>query len=343
MLFGAALDLDLAISFLVRPGDEGILGRAADVTVDDLSLGSLERFASHVDVLTFEHELTPIDTLKALENQGVCLRPSAETMAIAANKLAQRELFQRLKLPIPRFVRLNADTVFDLPCIAKAITGGYDGRGVRWINEASDLGPLVESDTPWLLEELLEVDKEIAVLTVSTPDGDITTYPPVRTIQRDGICVEVQWPSGAGEELEGRAQAIATAIARESGYVGVLAVELFVVAGKLYVNEIAPRVHNSGHMTIEAASTSQFENHLRAVAGLPLGPTNFTTPAVMVNLLGELGSLEGYEPPPNTRLHRYGKEGRPERKVGHITATAATVAEASQLAHRARDRICIHE
>lgn len=343
MLFGAALDLDLAISFLVRPGDEGIVGQAANVTVDELNLASLERFASQVDVLTFEHELTPVDALKELEDRGVCLRPSADTMAIAANKLAQRELFQRLKLPIPRFVKLNADTVFDLPCIAKAITGGYDGRGVRWINEPAELDTLVMSDTPWLLEELLEVDTEIAVLTVSTPEGDITTYPPVRTLQRDGICVEVQWPSGATDELEGRARAIATAIARELAYVGVLAVEFFVVAGKLYVNEIAPRVHNSGHMTIEAASTSQFENHLRAIAGLPLGPTNFTTPATMVNLLGKLGPLEGYEPPPNTRLHLYGKEGRPERKVGHVTATAATVAEAAQLAHRARDKICIHE
>lgn len=343
MLFNEALNLDIDISFLVRPTDEGILGRAAQVQVGELDIESLLRFAETVDVITFEHELTPISVLKELEDRGVRLLPSSGTMEVAANKLAQRELFAKLKLAVPRFAKLNADTVFEFPCIAKAITGGYDGRGVRWINDPSELTPLIESETPWLLEELLEVDEEIAVLTVSTPDGEITSYPPVRTIQRDGICVEVQWPSGVAADLEERAQATATAIARELGSVGVLAVEFFVVAGKLYINEIAPRVHNSGHLTIEAASTSQFENHLRAVAGLPLGPTDFTTPAAMINLIGELGPIQEYQPFPRTRLHLYGKEGRPGRKVGHITATATSAAGASQLAHRARERIVNHE
>ncbi len=339
MLFSAALDLDIEVSFLVRQTDEGILGRAANVVVGDLSFESIAQFASGVDVLTFEHELTPVATLHALEERGVCLRPSAKTMEVAANKLAQRELFGRLKLPIPRFAKLNRDTVFDLPCIAKTISGGYDGRGVRWINEATELEPLADDSVEWLVEELLEVEGELAVLTVSSADGDITTYPPVRTIQREGICVEVQWPATMTGDIDERAQATATAIARELGAVGVLAVEFFVVGGKLYVNEIAPRVHNSGHLTIEAASTSQFENHLRAVAGLPLGPTNFNTPATMVNLIGPLNPIADYQAVPDTRLHLYGKTPRAGRKVGHVTATATSAAAASQLAHRARDRI----
>jgi len=339
MLFQAAVDIDIEVSFLVRETDEGIRGLAANVVVGDLGFETITQFASGVDVLTFEHELTPIETLHKLADAGVCLRPSAKTMEVAANKLAQRELFSRLKLPIPRFAKLNRDTAFVDPCIAKAITGGYDGRGVRWINEAQDLEPLVNDNVEWLIEDLLDVEDELAVLTVSSIDGDVTTYPPVRTIQRDGICVEVQWPPATTADLDERAQAMASAIARELGAVGVLAVEFFVVGGKLYVNEIAPRVHNSGHLTIEAASTSQFENHLRAVAGLPLGPTNFITPATMVNLIGNINRLADYQVAPNTRLHLYGKTGRKGRKVGHVTATAANVAAASQLAHRVRERI----
>jgi 5-(carboxyamino)imidazole ribonucleotide synthase len=339
MLFQAAVDIDIEVSFLVREADEGIRGLAANVVVGDLDFDTITRFASGVDVLTFEHELTPIETLHKLEDAGVCLRPSVKTMEVAANKLAQRELFGRLKLPIPHFAKLNRDTAFVDPCIAKAITGGYDGRGVRWINEAKDLEPLVNDNVEWLIEDLLDVEDELAVLTVSSIDGNVATYPPVRTIQRDGICVEVQWPPTTTADLDERAQAMASAIARELGAIGVLAVEFFVVGGKLYVNEIAPRVHNSGHLTIEAASTSQFENHLRAVAGLPLGPTNFITPAAMVNLIGNINPLEDYQVAPNTRLHLYGKTGRKGRKVGHVTATAANVATASQLAHRVRERI----
>jgi len=338
MLHSAALDLDLETWFLVRPSDEGIAGEAARLLVGGLDPEGLTRLAEVCDVITFEHELTPISVLETLEARGVPLAPGAAAMAVAAHKGAQRECFARLGLLQPEW------TIFDgnmplLPGVAKATRGGYDGRGVRFIDRPQDLDTL-DPDVEWIIEQPLDIEQELAVLVVRSRLGEVQTYPAVETTQVDGICVQVAWPPRVSPAIAEEARATARRIAEEIDSVGVLAVEFFVADGAcLVVNELAPRVHNSGHLTIEAASTSQFENHLRAVAGLPLGPCDLRTPAVMRNLIGVECDLGRYRPPPGVRLHRYGKRPRPGRKVGHLTATAPTRDEAESLVARAYEEL----
>lgn len=330
MLHQAALDLDLPAWFLVRPRDEGIASEAARIVVGALDADGLSRLADIVDVITFEHELTPPEVLTTLEAKGTVLAPSARAMQVASNKRAQRELFERLGLPVPAW-ELLATGGHRLPTVAKAVSGGYDGRGVRFVSTRNELERL-DSGTEWILEEPLLIEHELAVLVVGDRGGAFHAYPAVESTQVDGICVRVAWPPRVPDALATEAGSMAVTIAEELGIVGVLAVEFFVADGSLFVNELAPRVHNSGHLTIEAASTSQFENHLRAVAGLPIGPCDLRTPAVMRNLIGLECDLGRYLPPPGVRLHRYGKTPRPGRKVGHLTATAPTLAEAEALA-----------
>ena len=342
MLFQASLDLDLDVGFLVRPSDEGILGVAKQVDVDLLGAEALIEFGTGFSVVTVEHELTPPESLRAAAESGVTLRPSAEMLAIASNKLSQRAIFTSIGAKQPEFQLLTKDSPdigsLRYPVIAKATSGGYDGRGVMNIANAQQLEQLPRTGE-WMIEDLLEIDAEMAVITVTSVGGEVISYPPFRTIQEEGICIEVQWPCGFDPEIQAAATRIAREVALASGSIGVMATEFFIVEGEVVVNEIAPRVHNSGHLTIEAAETSQFENHLRAVAGMPLGSTGMTAPAAMVNLLGTIKDLDDYVPPQGTRLHLYGKAPRPARKVGHITATGTTVAEASELANEARARL----
>ncbi len=329
MLYQAALDLDLEVGFHIRPGDEGIEGWSPRVNVGSFELASLLDFSAGYDAITFEHELVPIATLLALAEQGVSIRPSATTMATTADKIQQRTLFDRAGAVSVPFARYDRELPVTLPAIAKAATGGYDGRGVLKLEKESDLDGLDPSAT-WMIEPLLPIEAELAVVTVSSLAGEVICYPAVRTRQVNGICVEVHWPTGLSPGIDRKAESEAIAIARAAAVVGVLAVEFFLVGGELMVNEVAPRVHNSGHLTIEAARTSQFENHLRAVAGMELGAATMLMPAAMINLIGE---VRASAPPVNgARLHLYGKTPRPGRKIGHLTTVAADLGEARALA-----------
>jgi 5-(carboxyamino)imidazole ribonucleotide synthase len=336
MLYQASLDLDVPVSFFVRETDEGVRDIAPNVRIGQLAYNDLSRFCETVDVLTFEHELTPITVLEQLERDGFILRPSASVMQRASDKMLQRELFAQLDVDHIPYEVLDPKLInsYNLPLVAKATTGGYDGRGVILVTDRSTLNDLSTTGSTWLIEPVLAIEKELAVIAVRSTCGEIKTYPAVCTVQQQGICVEVYWPCDRDyEALSSQAESVAFAIAEELDLVGVLAVEFFIVGGQLLVNELAPRVHNSGHLTIEAALVSQFENHLRAVAGMPLGPTDFQLPVSMLNLIGAVPAILPQIP---GRIHLYGKTPRPGRKVGHITATGTTVDEA-----RARARKCL--
>jgi 5-(carboxyamino)imidazole ribonucleotide synthase len=343
MLAEAATPMGIHVRVLAAPGDEGATEVVPDVQVgapDDPE--ALRSFAATVDVVTFDHENVDHDTLAALESDGVSVRPGVGTLRFS-DKAHQRTEFAAAGLPVPPFVVV--DPVVDLPgagaaaaafaaqhgaggqVVAKASRGGYDGRGV-WMVAVDDLAGFLSEyrGAPLVLEPKLPLDREVAVLVARRPSGETVTWPVLETVQVDGMCDEVFLPASIDDAHAARAAEIAARVAEVTGAVGVLAIELFVSDGELLVNEIAPRVHNSGHLTIEGTRTSQFEQHLRAVLDWPLGPTDPTAPvAVMANVVGgptgdprdrQATALDAV---PGAHLHLYGKTARPARKIGHVT------------------------
>jgi 5-(carboxyamino)imidazole ribonucleotide synthase len=288
-------------------------------------------------VLTFDHELVDPATLADLEAAGHEVWPSSATMALAQNKRRQRAELAEMGLPNPAFRDVEtADDVIAFagehawPVVVKASRGGYDGRGVWVVRDPDEAVRVVDeahaARLVLLVEEHLALDMELAVLTARRQNGDIVVWEPVETVQRDGMCNELCVPVPADPRLLAEAVTIARKIARQIESVGVLAIEFFISGGKLYVNELAPRPHNSGHWTIEGAATSQFEQHLRAVLDLPLGDTRVLAPVVATENL--LGPADGSEPEERlapalavrgANVHFYGKGARPGRKLGHVT------------------------
>ncbi len=333
MLFEASIPLDLKLHFYVRPRDEGVLGVAPCVTVGELTPEGLLDFASQCDVISFEHELTPPESLKALLDSGVILAPSAYAMSQASDKSSQRALFERLGAPTIPSVQVSdldalriALSTFSDTAVIKATRGGFDGRGLRFVDPGTFDPAGMSFAHPYLVEPLCEVTGEFAVVVVRDRQGDHRSYPPIATRQENGICVAAWAPATELDPTTGvSATELTVAIADELDLVGVLAAEFFQTPDGYLVNEIAPRVHNTGHLTIEAAATSQFENHLRAISGLPLGSTHLVSSAAMANLFGTLPPLPYLLPTDGTRLHLYGKSARDGRKVGHLTALAPTV------------------
>jgi 5-(carboxyamino)imidazole ribonucleotide synthase len=350
MLQQAAIGPGIGVEVLAAPGEVS----APDV-VPTIAWGSpgpdtLRRLAERVDVVTFDHEGVDPDTVADLADEGFVLRPGPATLIYATDKLAQRRHLQARGLPVPRFGEVRDAAGLEAfaaevgwPVAVKLPSGGYDGRGVWLARSTQDAAAPLSLGRALLVEEGLDLARELAVLVARRPAGDTVVYPVVETVQRDGICVEVQAPAVVPDDLAEAAEALGLAVADAVEAVGVLAVELFVTAdGRLLVNEIAARPHNSGHLSIEACETSQFENHLRAVLDLPLGPTGLRRPAaVMANVLAADGSTD-----PHTALaealalgpvhvHLYGKEPRPGRKIGHVTVLGGSATDASALAQRA--------
>jgi 5-(carboxyamino)imidazole ribonucleotide synthase len=334
-----AIALDLRLAVLANRPDDSAAQVIPEVTLgnpDDFD--AVEPFAKRCNVLTFDHELVDTDLLERLELDGVTVRPSSAVMRLSQSKRMQRERFRALGLPVPRFLVVAdrshvADFVsrIGLPLIVKADRGGYDGRGV-WLAEdlpalESVLAELEDRSITPILEERVPLVRELAIQIARSPSGEMRTYPLVETVQENGMLRELIAPAPNAESLQDKARHIAEAIATDSGVVGLLAVELFESNGTLLINEIATRPHNSGHFSIEGAVVSQFEQHLRAVLNLPLGSTALTAPwAVTVNIVGSPAAeltrvqvdralkLDG------VHLHLYGKEARPGRKIGHLTA-----------------------
>ncbi len=344
MLAEAATPLGVHVRVLAAPGDEGATEVIPDVQVgspDDAD--ALRSFASTVYVVTFDHENVDHGVLAAIEAAGTPVRPSVATLRFS-DKAHQRREFAAAGLPVPpfevvdpaadagaaldsaqRFAAEHADA--DGRIVAKASRGGYDGRGV-WMLTADELPAFIDAydGAPLVLEPRLPLDLEVAVLVARRPSGEVVTWPILETVQVDGMCDEVLWPASLSPELAEQAREVGRRVAEVTGAVGVLAVELFVSDGEIVVNEIAPRVHNSGHLTIEGSRTSQFEQHLRAVLDWPLGPTEPTAPSVvMANVVGgpegdpRDRQADALAAEPGANIHLYGKSSRPGRKIGHVT------------------------
>jgi 5-(carboxyamino)imidazole ribonucleotide synthase len=338
MTHQAAIALGQSLRVLAAAPDDGAALVAADTVIGHhTDLEALRSFAKGCDVVTFDHEHVPPDHLAALAAEGVVLRPSPDALRHAQNKRVMRERLAGLGLPIPIWRRVTTPAQAEAflsehpdGAFAKAATGGYDGRGLWPVTAAGEAAELLERGVELILEERVPLRRELAAMVARSPWGQLATYPVVETVQRDGICVEVLAPAPRLDpDLAAQAQELAGRIAVELDVVGILAVELFEVDGRrLVVNELAMRPHNSGHWTIEGARTSQFEQHLRAVLDYPLGETVMTAPAVvMANVLGGRSDGMGiderlhhlFAADPGARVHLYGKQIRPGRKIGHVT------------------------
>lgn len=345
MMAGPAEALGLHLRALVEEPDSAAAQVIPDSRVgsprDEPAVGAL---VDDADVLTFEHEHVSGDLLRELAGRGVRVQPGADALAAAQDKIVMRRRLSEADVPVPRWTAAaSSEDVRDFaaevgwPVVVKTPTGGYDGKGVLVLAEEGD-------DDGWrmlahwlqtgrgevLVEEHVPFRRELAALSARRPSGQFLTWPVVETIQHDGVCAEVLFPApGLSEELDCTARNIAHTVATTLDVTGVLAVELFETDdGRLLVNELAMRPHNSGHVTIEACRTSQFEQHLRAVLDLPLGATQpVAEHAVMVNLLGSSLTDPRQAYPevlrryPEAKVHLYGKSVRPGRKLGHVTIT----------------------
>lgn len=292
------------------------------------------RFGRGLDVLTIEIEHVAVEALRHLQKEGVAVYPDPDLLATVQDKGLQKQAYAAHGLPTAPFrlvedpTTLGADELIT-PKALKLRTGGYDGKGVQMLRSPEDLAQVFRA--PCVLEEAVAVDKEVAVLVARSTLGEVAVFPAVEMVfhPRANLVELLFSPAHLSDELAQRCQSLALAVADKLGVVGLLAVELFVTATcEVLINEIAPRPHNSGHHTQEANLTSQFEQHLRAILGLPLGATDLKTPAAMVNLLGAAGAagfpvytgLEKALAVPGVTAHLYGKqEVRPFRKMGHLT------------------------
>lgn len=346
----AAIDLGVQLIVLAVRDDEPAVSAGASLRLgaaDDPA--ALSALAAEVDVVTLDHELVDAATLAAIEARGVPVRPSARALRVAQDKLIARETFASLGLPGPAHVIAGDDegvgalgAQHGWPLVAKARTGGYDGRGVEVVADRDELDAVLARGGEWIVEQRVDIALEVAVLVARRPGGETVVYPVVETLQRDGICHELIMPARIPPEVAERAVAIARRIAEGIDAVGILAVEQFITpAGEVLVNEIAVRPHNSGHATIEGSATSQFTNHLRAVLDWPLGATDLQAGcAVTVNVLGVDESDVAARVPAalaveGARVHLYGKDARPGRKIGHVTVLGDDVDTALAAARRA--------
>ncbi|GAB3347551.1 5-(carboxyamino)imidazole ribonucleotide synthase [Micromonospora halotolerans] len=357
MTHQAAIALGQSLRVLALAPDDGAALVAADVQYGDhTDLAALRTFAKACDVVTFDHEHVPNAHIRTLTEEGVKLFPPAEALLHAQDKRVMRERLGELGAPNPvwRPVETPADLLafgaeIGWPVVLKAARGGYDGRGVWMVDDATQAAELATTllagGTPLIVEERVALRRELAVQVARSPFGQVAAYPVVETVQRDGICVEVLAPApDLPEERAVAAQQLAIDLATALGVVGLLAVELFETPTGLVVNELAMRPHNSGHWTIEGARTSQFEQHLRAVLDYPMGDTSLTAPVVvMANVLGgEPGGISIDErlhhlfaAEPGAKVHLYGKQVRPGRKIGHVTVLGTDLDDVRARAARA--------
>ncbi|MBF4768102.1 5-(carboxyamino)imidazole ribonucleotide synthase [Nocardioides agariphilus] len=339
MMAEPAAALGIPLRLLAEGPDVSATQVIPDHRVGDYrDLRTLTEVTAGCEVVTFDHEHVPTAHLEALAMAGVACRPGPAALVHAQDKAVMRARLAELAAPCPRnAVVTSTDDVeaFGFPCVLKTTRGGYDGKGVWVVRSADDcLEPFAvaqESGVGLIAEELIDFRRELSALVVRSPSGQAAAYPVVESVQVDGICKEVVAPApGLDPALAGQAQQLALMLAGELDVTGVLAVELFETTdGRVLVNELAMRPHNTGHWSQDGAVTSQFENHLRAVLDLPLGsPEPRARWTVMVNILGgphETGRLyDGYPHAmardPRLRVHLYGKDLRPGRKVGHVNA-----------------------
>ncbi|UYK86320.1 5-(carboxyamino)imidazole ribonucleotide synthase [Xanthomonas sacchari] len=331
MMAVAGVPLGLRFA-LLDPAADACAGQVAPLRVGDYAdRAALSAFADAVDVATFDFENVPADSAAALAGQ-VPVFPSPDALAVAQDRLAEKTLFRELGIPVPAFAAIDTRADLDAalaqvgtPCILKTRRLGYDGKGQFRIASAAD------ADAAWaalgaqaasvglIAEAFVPFQREVSVVAVRGRDGEFRTWPLTENWHVHGVLSASLAPAQADAALEQAAVAHARALAERLQYVGVFALELFCRDGELLANEMAPRVHNSGHWTIEGAETSQFENHLRAVLGLPLGSTRMCGHACMLNWIGAMPDAAPVLAQPGGHWHDYGKEPREGRKVGHAT------------------------
>lgn len=320
---------------------------------------ALQQLAEKVDVITVEIEHVDAAFLQEIDREGTPVQPSPATIAMVQDKLAQKQFLSQANIPVAEFAEINdiqsAQRTFEKfegHMLLKTRHGAYDGRGNMVIHTRSDIAAAFEQFQGQKLyaEKFVPFTKELAVMVARSTQGETAIYPVVETIQERNICIEVLVPAPIDSSAQRAAKQISLKVAEQLQGAGVFGIELFLTKeDRIIVNEIAPRVHNSGHYTIEACATSQFEQHIRAITGLPLGPTDLIVPAaVMINILGEhngptnISGLEEVLAMPDTAIHLYGKSPtKIDRKMGHITAYAETLTQARQQAEQARQRIGI--
>ncbi|MBD2252377.1 5-(carboxyamino)imidazole ribonucleotide synthase [Nostoc parmelioides] len=341
MMGGAANKLGVELIVQTPSSNDPAVSIAQDIVlahIDDAH--ATEILAQKSDVITFENEFVNLEALSLLANQGVCFRPKLEALSPLLDKYHQRCYLKDLGLPVPQFYALEnqenlISKIDDLgfPLVLKSRRHGYDGQGTFIIRDLSTLEEKIDlnnkTNTTYLIEEFIPFERELAVIAARSLDGEIVIYPVVETQQEQQVCRRVIAPAEITPDQAAVAEAIAFTLLNSLEVVGVFGIELFLTAdGRVLVNEIAPRTHNSGHFSLDACITSQFEQHLRAVCGLPLGnPALQCAGAVMVNLLGYENSQSDYQTQrqqlaaiPQAHVHWYGKtESRPGRKLGHVT------------------------
>lgn len=358
MTHQAAVDLGIHFEVLADSAeDPAVRAGAAYATGAPDSMEALRALAGRCDVVTFDHERVPADLALALAEEGHRVRPGGSALRFAQDKLLARRVLGDAGFPVPAFRGLGADPVGEVhafavdrgwPVVVKARSGGYDGRGVAVVGPDEVASTLSGAETGgWMVEALVDIATEIAVVGARSPSGRWVAYPVVETVQQDGICRELVMPARVPADTAAHAVELATSLAETVDAVGIVAVELFVTrSGELVVNELALRPHNSGHATIEGCVTSQFENHLRAVLDLPLGVTDLVAPAVAT--VNVLGPADGSDPRhrlsralgvDGARVHLYDKDAVPGRKVGHVTALGADHHDALRVAREAASRL----
>jgi 5-(carboxyamino)imidazole ribonucleotide synthase len=354
----AASALGLSMVVLAEHPDDAACDVAAEVVIGSpLVESDLRALAARCEVMTFDHEQVDLSLLRTLVAEGVVVRPGVATLEVAVDKAHMRRVLVAADIAVPAHIVVDLEesgpqkraveaigafaTDHGWPVVLKAVRGGYDGKGVWPVNELAAAAEVVEHlRGSVLVEEMVPLRAELAIMVARRPSGEAVAWPAVETAQVGGVCREVLVPGRLPPELMAEAVTLGQRVAGIVEAVGVLAVELFwSTDGRLLVNEIAARPHNSGHWTIEGAVTSQFENHLRAVLDLPLGTTALQHARVAsVNIFG---SAAGEDPVallpaglavPGAHVHLYGKEGRPGRKLGHVTVCGDDAGEVRSLA-----------
>ena len=336
MLALAGYPLGLHFRFL-DPSPQAPVGRIAHrVTAEYSDRDALEKFAHGLELVTYEFENVPVEAARFLAKH-VPVYPPPEALEAAQDRLNEKSLFKKLGIATTSFAEVNGAGDVDaavkkigLPAVLKTRRMGYDGKG-QWVLRTREDVEFVKREfptTPLLLERFIAFQRELSVLAARSRSGETAFYPLVENHHRGGILRLTVAPApNLSAKLQQAAEVAARRVMEDLNYVGVLAIEFFECGGELVANEMAPRVHNSGHWSIEGAATSQFENHLRAVMGLPLGSTATLGVSAMLNLIGEVPEPAEVAAIPDAHLHLYGKSLRPGRKVGHVTLRAASIEE----------------
>ena len=346
MLALAGFPLALGFRFLDASADSpgGQIAPIVTGAFDDPDC--IARLSAACDVVTYEFENVPVTALAQIPASVPC-HPPLEALRVSQDRLYEKELFGRLGIATPSFRAVDtlaeleaAASAIRLPAVLKTRRLGYDGRGQRYLRRTADLAPAFAAlgGVPLILEAFVRFDREVSIVGARSTKGETRVYPLAENVHGDGILRTTRAPLRR-PALQRAAERHLKRLFDHFGYAGVLTIEFFVQRGRLVANEMAPRVHNSGHWTIEGSATSQFENHLRAILGWPLGSTRALGHAAMVNLIGTMPDRDAVLALPGVHLHDYGKTPRPGRKLGHCTIVAAAARDRDRLLRRVERRL----